>query len=129
MPHFFTRSGEQGLPDAPWIEATLKITEAVCCTGCRHLPSAGSGGSKTCDRGASMIDWHHPRIYERLRCFGLCLFTLGVASHNVDNPPAALAAIVVTMLLIVRLKIELDIKRDEEEHSLSPRALFPRPRW
>jgi hypothetical protein len=28
-----------------------------------------------------MIDWHHPRIYERLRCFGLCLFTLGVASH------------------------------------------------
>ena len=65
-----------------------------------------------------MIDWHHPRIYERLRCFGLCLFTLGVASHNVDNPPAALAAIVVTVLLIVRLKIELDIKRDEEEHSL-----------
>jgi len=65
-----------------------------------------------------MIDWHHPRIYERLRCFGLCLFTLGVASHNVDNPPAALAAIVVTALLIVRLKIELDIKRDEEEYSL-----------
>ena len=65
-----------------------------------------------------MIDWHHPRIYERLRCFGLCLFTLGVASHNVDNPPAALAAIVVTALLIMRLKIELDSKRDEEEHSL-----------
>ena len=65
-----------------------------------------------------MIDRHHPRIYERLRCFGLCLFTLGVASHNVDNPPAALAAIVVTVLLIVRLKIELDIKRDEEEQSL-----------
>ena len=65
-----------------------------------------------------MIDWHHPRIYERLRCFGLCLFTLGVASHNVDNRPAALAAIVITMLLVVRLKIELDIKHDEEEHSL-----------
>ena len=65
-----------------------------------------------------MIDWHHPRIYERFRCFGLCLFTLGVASHNVDNRPAALAAIVVTMLLLVRLKIELDIKHDEEEHSL-----------
>jgi len=65
-----------------------------------------------------MIDWHHPRIYERFRCFGLCLFTLGVASHNVDNRLAALAAIVVTMLLLVRLKIELDIKRDEEEHSL-----------
>jgi hypothetical protein len=65
-----------------------------------------------------MIDWHHPRIYERLRCFGLCLFTLGVASHNVDNRPAALAAIVVTMPLLGRLKIELDIKHDEEEHSL-----------
>ena len=36
MPHFFTRSGEQGLPATPWIEATLKVTEAVCCTGCRH---------------------------------------------------------------------------------------------
>ncbi len=36
MPHFFTRSGERGLPDAPWMEATLKVTEAVCCTGCRH---------------------------------------------------------------------------------------------
>ena len=45
MPHFFTRSGEQGLPDSPWIEATLKVTEAVCCTGCRHchLLEAGTG--------------------------------------------------------------------------------------
>jgi hypothetical protein len=65
-----------------------------------------------------MIDWHHPRIYERFRCFGLCLFTLGVAAHNVDNRPAALAAIVVTMLLLVRLKIELGIKHDEEQDSL-----------
>ena len=29
-----------------------------------------------------MIDWHHPRIYERLRCFGLALFTLGIASRH-----------------------------------------------
>jgi hypothetical protein len=65
-----------------------------------------------------MIDWHHPRIYERLRCFGLCLFALGIASHNVDNPPAAIAAIVVTMLLVVRLKIELGIHREEEQQSL-----------
>jgi hypothetical protein len=65
-----------------------------------------------------MIDWQPPRIYERLRCFGLCLFTLGVASHNVYNRPAALTAIVITVLLLVRLKIELDIKRNEEEHSL-----------
>lgn len=65
-----------------------------------------------------MIDWHHPRIYERLRCFGLSLFTLGVASHNVGNPPAALAAIVVTILLVIRLKIELDIRHDEEDSIL-----------
>jgi hypothetical protein len=62
-----------------------------------------------------VIDWYHPRIYERLRCFGLSLFTLGLASHNVGNPPAALAAIVVTILLVVRLKVELDIRRDEGE--------------
>ena len=65
-----------------------------------------------------MIDWHHPRIYERLRCFGLTLFTIGVASHNVANPPVAVAAILVAILLVVRLRIELEIGRDEEESSL-----------
>jgi hypothetical protein len=65
-----------------------------------------------------MIDWHHPRIYERLRCFGLTLFTIGVASHNVWNPPVAVAAIIVAILLVVRLRIELEIGRDEEETSL-----------
>lgn len=65
-----------------------------------------------------MIDWHHPRIYERLRCFGLTLFTIGVASHNVANPPVAVAAIIVAILLVVRLRIELEISRDEEEMSL-----------
>ena len=65
-----------------------------------------------------MIDWHHPRIYERLRCFGLTLFTIGVASHNVANPPIAVAAIIVAALLVVRLRIELEIGRDEEEASL-----------
>jgi hypothetical protein len=45
MPHFFTRSGEPAPPDTAWIEATLKITEAVCCAGCRHchLLEAGIG--------------------------------------------------------------------------------------
>ena len=65
-----------------------------------------------------MIDWEHPRIYERLRCFGLSLFTLGIASHNSQNPPLALVAIVVTILLVVRLKIELDIGHDETGGSL-----------
>jgi hypothetical protein len=65
-----------------------------------------------------MIDWLHPRIYERLRCFGLTLFTLGVASHNEANPPVAIAAILVATLLVIRLRIELGIGRDEERASL-----------
>lgn len=65
-----------------------------------------------------MIDWNHPRIYERLRCFGLTLFTLGVASHNEANPPVAIAAILVATLLVIRLRIELGIGRDEERASL-----------
>ena len=65
-----------------------------------------------------MIDWHHPRVYERLRCFGLTLFTLGVASHNEANPPVAIAAILVATLLVVRLRIEFGIGRDEERASL-----------
>ncbi len=65
-----------------------------------------------------MIDWHHPRIYERLRCFGLCLFAVGLASQNTDNPPAALAAVIVTALLVVRLKFELAIGHDEEGSAL-----------
>jgi hypothetical protein len=65
-----------------------------------------------------MIDWHHPRIFERLRCFGLALFTLGVASHNEANPPVAVAAIIVAALLVLRLKIELEIGRNEDQPTL-----------
>lgn len=36
IPHFLTRSGEPGPPSAVWKDATLKVTEAVCCSGCRH---------------------------------------------------------------------------------------------
>ncbi len=35
-PHFLTRSGEPGSPGPLWTEATMKVTEAVCCCGCRH---------------------------------------------------------------------------------------------
>jgi len=64
-----------------------------------------------------MIDWNHPRIYERLRCFGLTLFTLGAASHKEANPSVAIAAIIVAALLVVRFRIELGISRDEERAS------------
>lgn len=36
VPHFFTRSGEQGAIEPKWMDAVLKVTEAVCCPGCRH---------------------------------------------------------------------------------------------
>ena len=36
IPHFLTRSGEAGPPGPLWTDATLKVTEAVCCCGCRH---------------------------------------------------------------------------------------------
>ena len=75
-PYFFTRSGEQGLPDTPRIEATLKVTEVVCCTGCCHChPRRGTKEAPL--KGASMIDWHHPRIYERSVAPGWCLSTSG----------------------------------------------------
>src|SRR5579863_9142145 len=86
-----------------------------------RMPSFASVGSRPgaeTGRGARMIDWNHPRIYERLRCFGLTLFTLGIASHNEANPPVAVAAILVATLLVVRLRIELGIGRDEERSSL-----------
>ena len=35
-PHFLSRSGEEITPAEMWTEAILKITEAVCCPGCRH---------------------------------------------------------------------------------------------
>ncbi len=65
-----------------------------------------------------MIDWHHPRIFERLRCFGLALFALGVGSHNEASPPVVIAAIIVATLLVLRLKIELEIGRDEDQPTI-----------
>jgi hypothetical protein len=65
-----------------------------------------------------MIDWHHPRIYERLRCFGLFLFAVGVACQNADNPPAVFAAVIVMALLLVRLKFEFAIGENEEASAL-----------
>jgi hypothetical protein len=59
-----------------------------------------------------MIDWHHPRVFERLRCFGLALFTLGIASHNCDAPVIAVSALAISVLLLYRLKLELEIRKD-----------------
>ncbi len=63
-------------------------------------------------------DWHHPRIYARLQCFGLVLFTLGMASRNIDRPVVGVAAPALTVLLLYRLKVELAISGREEYRKL-----------
>jgi len=35
-PTFYTRSGENSAPSSIWTDAVLKVTEAVCCVGCKH---------------------------------------------------------------------------------------------
>ena len=65
-----------------------------------------------------MIDWHHPRVFERFRCFGLALFTLGIASHNTDAPVIAVSALAISVLLLYRLKLELGIGRGDDGERL-----------
>ena len=36
MPRFFRRNGEEMLPPESFLDPLLKITEAVCCIGCKH---------------------------------------------------------------------------------------------
>jgi hypothetical protein len=35
-PTFFTRSGETSVSHEIWTDAVLKVTEGVCCAGCKH---------------------------------------------------------------------------------------------
>ncbi|RSL14698.1 hypothetical protein EDE15_0160 [Edaphobacter aggregans] len=35
-PRFFKKNGEEELPPATVLDALLKVTEAVCCVGCKH---------------------------------------------------------------------------------------------
>jgi hypothetical protein len=35
-PTFFSRSGETSAPNELWTDAVLKVTEGVCCVGCKH---------------------------------------------------------------------------------------------
>lgn len=47
MPHFYARSGELAPPGAIWTDATNKITEGVCCPGCRHCHLLEAGISSS----------------------------------------------------------------------------------
>ena len=47
LPHFYARSGELAPPKAIWASATQKITEAVCCPGCRHCHLLDAGNSSS----------------------------------------------------------------------------------
>ena len=35
-PRFFKKNGEERMPPNAFVDAVLKVTEAVCCVGCRH---------------------------------------------------------------------------------------------
>ena len=65
-----------------------------------------------------MIDWHHPRVFERFRCFGLALVTLGIALHNCNTPVVAVSALAISALLFYRLKLELGIGREDDGQQL-----------
>ena len=47
MPRFFNKNGEEELPRHSFLDALLKVTEAVCCVGCKHshLLEAGSSSA------------------------------------------------------------------------------------
>lgn len=47
IPRFFKKNGEEELPPHIYLDALLKITEAVCCVGCKHshLLQAGSSSA------------------------------------------------------------------------------------
>ena len=47
VPRFFKKNGEEEVPPNTFIDALLKITEAVCCVGCKHshLLEVGSSSS------------------------------------------------------------------------------------
>ena len=47
MPRFFKKNGEEELPRHSFLDALLKVTEAVCCVGCKHshLLEAGSSSA------------------------------------------------------------------------------------
>ena len=36
MPRFFKKNGEEELPPHSFLDALLKVTDAVCCVGCKH---------------------------------------------------------------------------------------------
>ena len=61
-----------------------------------------------------MIDWHHPRIYARLRCFGLVFFALGIASRQLESPVIAVSP---GHLGVASLPIEVELGISSQEDS------------
>jgi hypothetical protein len=53
QPTFYTRSGEKSLPSSIWTDAVLKVTEAVCCVGCKHCHLLEPGITTT--TGANVV--------------------------------------------------------------------------
>lgn len=55
MPRFFKKNGEEELPPNAFIDALLKVTDAVCCVGCKHSHLLEVGSSSSFLRQEAMV--------------------------------------------------------------------------
>ena len=55
MPRFFKKNGEEELPPHPFLDALLKVTEAVCCVGCKHSHLLEAGDSSALSREEATV--------------------------------------------------------------------------
>ncbi len=60
----------------------------------------------------------HPRFFQRLQTLGAVLFVAGLSTHFGRYPSLMTAGILLTLVLLVRLSIELSIDEKEAEQSL-----------
>jgi hypothetical protein len=48
IPRFLKRNGEDELPPVAFLDVLLKVTEAVCCAGCKHAHLLELGVTSEC---------------------------------------------------------------------------------
>ncbi len=57
----------------------------------------------------------HPRFLQRLQTIGVLLFIAGLTTHVLQYPSLLFAGVLLTILLLVRLLIEVSIRGDETD--------------
>ena len=60
----------------------------------------------------------HPRYFQRLQTFGAVLFVAGLTTHASRYPSVFAAGLLLTLVLIIRLFIEISIDEEEPEQTL-----------